>query len=178
MTIMPTISRPSASEHAPYYSRYIDLVPEGDILQILDVQPKATLSHLSTVDEEKAKFRYAQGKWSIKEVLGHIIDTERVFAFRAFAFSRNDKNPFPGMEQEEYTAGANYDTRPFAGIVDEFLEVRRASVLLFRNFDPGMFFRKGTASGYEFTVRCFPFIIAGHELHHRQVLNDRYLKHV
>ena len=174
---MPTITRPSPSEHAPYYSRYIDLVPPGDIFAILAQQSETFMKLLSTVDNERAEFRYAPGKWKLKEVVGHVIDTERVFAFRAFAFSRNDKNSFPGMEQEEYAAGANYDPRDFAGIVDEFLEVRRASVVLFRNFDPGMFLRKGTASGFEFSVRCLPFIIAGHELHHRQILVDRYLKH-
>ncbi len=173
---MPIFTRPSSSEHAPYYSRYIDLVPEGDILRILEAQAETTLRYLSSVSEEKAMFRYAPGKWSIKEVVGHVIDTERVFAFRAFAFSRNDKNPFPGMEQEDYARGANYEQRPLRDILDEFRDVRASSLRLFRSFNDEMLMRKGIASGYEFSVRCLPYIIAGHELHHAGMLRERYLQ--
>jgi len=173
---MRTLTRPSSSEHAPYYSRYIDLVPEGDILQILEVQGETTLRYLSSVTEEKAMFRYAPGKWSLKEVVGHVIDTERVFAFRAFAFSRNDRNPLPGMEQEDYAHGANYEQRPLRDILDEFREVRRSNLRLFRSFNDEMLMRKGIASGYEFSVRCLPYIIAGHELHHVEILRERYLR--
>ena len=173
---MPIITRPSSSEHAPYYSRYIDLVPDGDILQILDAQAETTLRHLAAVTEEKATFRYAPGKWSLKEVVGHVIDTERVFAFRAFAFSRSDKNQFPGMEQEEYAQGANYEQRSLGDILDEFHEVRKSNLRLFRSFSEGMLMRRGIASGNEFTVRCLPYIIAGHELHHVKILREGYFR--
>ncbi len=174
---MAAITRPSPSEHAPYYSRYIDLVPQGDIFEILSQQSESFVKLLSTVGNEKAEFRYALGKWIMKEVVGHVIDTERVFAFRAFAFTRDRMTPLPGMDQEIYAAGANYTSRPLEDIVDEYRDVRRSTILLFRSFTPEMFAIRGTASGFEFSVRCLPFIIAGHELHHRQVLVDRYLKH-
>jgi hypothetical protein len=172
---MPAIPRPSPTEHAPYYSRYIDLVPDGDILRILEAQIRSTLQLLSPVNEEKAHFRYAPEKWSIKEVIGHVIDTERVFGFRAFAFSRNDKNAFPGMEQEDYVRGANYGERPMKDILDEFVEVRRGSLRFFGTLNENMLMRVGRASGFDFTVRSLPFIMAGHELHHVKVLHEKYL---
>jgi hypothetical protein len=175
LTIMATISRPSTSEHAPYYSRYIDLVPEGDIVGLLAGQIDKTLSLLAPVDQRKANYRYAPDKWSIKEVVGHVVDTERVFAFRAFAFSRNDKNPLPGMEQDDYARAANYRDRPLQDIIEEFREVRHSTVSLCRSFDEVMLMRKGVASGCEFTVRSLPYIIAGHELHHVRVLQQQYL---
>ena len=173
---MAQINRPSTSEHAPYYSRYIDLVPEGNILRILEAQNEETIRTLSGLTEEKALFRYAPGKWSVKEVVGHVIDTERVFGFRAFAFSRGDKNAFPGMEQNEYAQGANYEERSLREILDEFAEVRKGNLRFFRTLNESMLTRVGKASGFEFTVRSTIYIIAGHELHHASVLRDRYLK--
>ena len=173
--MMVTITRPAAAEYAPYYSRYIDLVPQGDIVDLLAGQIEKTLSLLARVDHEKAEYRYAPDKWSVKEVVGHVVDTERVFAFRAFAFSRNDSNPLPGMEQEDYARAANYHDRPLQDILEEFREVRRSTISLCRSFDEGMLMRRGIASECEFSVRSLPYIIAGHELHHMRVLQDKYL---
>ena len=170
---MIAIGRPLPTEHAEYYSRYIGLVPDGDILKIL-AEP-AIPKLVSGISEEKARFRYASGKWSVKEVVGHVVDTERVFGFRAFAFSRNDKNAFPGMEQEDYARGANYEERPMKDILDEFVEVRRGNLRFFGTLSEEMLMRVGNASGFDFTVRSLPFIIAGHELHHARVLREKYL---
>jgi hypothetical protein len=173
---MATINRPSPHEHAPYYSRYIDLVPPGNILTSLSNPDAGIIGLLSGVSESKAQFRYAPGKWSIKEVVGHVIDSERVFGFRAFAFSRNDKNPLPGMEQDDYARGANYEERPFRDILDEFADVRNGNLRFFKSLDENMLMRVGKASGFDFTVRSLVYIIAGHELHHMTVLREKYLR--
>jgi hypothetical protein len=172
---MTAISRPAPTEYAPYYGRYIDLVPEGDILTFLSGQIHKTLSLVGSVGEDKADFRYAPGKWSIREVVGHVIDTERVFAFRAFAFSRNDRNALPGMDQEEYARGANHGERRLSAILDEYRSVRGATIALVGSFSEEMLMRTGTASGFGFTVRSLAYIIAGHEQHHLRVLRERYL---
>ena len=169
------LTRPKPTEHAPYYSLYIDKVREGDILEVLAQQNRQTLSLLESIGEEKARFRYAPDKWSLKLVIGHVIDVERVFAYRALAFARNDPAKLPSMEQEDYAANANYDRRPLPRILAEFAAVRAATLALFESFDAEIGMRRGTASGYEFTARSMPYIIAGHELHHVGVLRERYL---
>jgi len=170
-----TTQRPRDTEYEAYYGRYISLVPDGDIGTILEKQREATSALLAPLDTETADFRYAEGKWSVKEVVGHIIDAERVFAFRAFAFSRNDPNAIPGMEQDDYARGANYGDRSLRDIVEEYRAVRSATLHLLRSFDNGMLLRTGTASGCSFTVRSTMYIIAGHELHHLRGLKERYL---
>jgi hypothetical protein len=172
---MANSSRPHPSEYAPYYGRYINLVPDGSIVDLLERQLDMTSQLLGTVGEKKADYRYATGKWSIKEVVGHVTDTERVFAFRAFSFSRDDKNPLPSFEQDEYVQNSNFGQRTLQSITDEFQGLRRSNILLFRNFDGDMMLKRGAASGFEFSVRCIPYIVAGHELHHVQVLKERYL---
>jgi uncharacterized damage-inducible protein DinB len=169
------IKRPDPSEYFEYYGRYIDLVPEGDILSILEESLQQTLATLRDLPEELADYRYAPGKWSIKEVIGHVIDAERVFAYRAVSFARRDPARLPSMEQDEWADVSNAAQRPFQELLDELEAARRSTILLFKSFDEEMTALRGTASGCEFSVRCLPYIIAGHEIHHRKVIGELYL---
>src|SRR5262245_50892331 len=168
-------ARPESSEHAPYYRKYIALVPDGDLGVTLNRQFEATLTLLSPLSEQRAAYAYAPGKWNIKEVLGHLIDSERVFAYRALRIARNDKTPLPGYEQDDYVATAGFTARSLAGLLEEFASVRKASVQLFKHFSPEEWLRRGTANGTEVTVRSLGYIIAGHELHHIDIVRNRYL---
>ena len=167
--------RPSTTEYAPYYGRYISLVPEGNILQILSGQLEETLSLLGGISESQASHRYAPDKWSIKEVVGHVVDSERIFAYRVLRFARNDKAPIEGFEQDDYVQNSNFDERTLADLVEEFEHVRRANLILFRSFNDEVLSRTGTASDAGVSVRALIYIIAGHERHHMEVLKARYL---
>ena len=167
--------RPKADEYADYYGRYIGRVPEAPVLETLERQIAGTMELLRAVPEERGGHRYAPGKWSMKEVLGHVTDAERIFATRALCFARGEAQPLPGMEQDEYVAAAGFDRRPLAGILDELEAVRRASLALFAGLGPDDWMRRGVASGCTFTVRAMPWILAGHERHHVDVLRERYL---
>jgi hypothetical protein len=171
----PIISRPDATEYAPYYGRYIDQVPEGDVLEILEAQLGETVETLTAVPAERGTYRYAPEKWSLNQVMGHLCDTERVFAHRALWFSRADHQPLPGMEQDDYVAAANFDSRTPADLSAEFRAIRQATLALFRSMSGEMLARRGVASEVEFSVRSIPFILAGHERHHLEVLKERYL---
>jgi len=170
-----TATKPQATEYLPYYDRYISLVPEGDVLSTLSAQLDSTLSTLRSVSEEKAGFRYAPDKWSIKEVVGHITDGERIFAYRALRFARNDQTPLPGFEQDDYVRNATFDDCKLSDLVDEFEHVRRGNLLMFRHLDKEAWTRRGTASDAEISVRALVYILAGHELHHMKVLKEKYL---
>jgi uncharacterized damage-inducible protein DinB len=167
--------RPAADEYAEYYGRYIGRVPDAPVLETLERQIARTMEVLRAVPEERGGHRYAPGKWSVKEVLGHVTDVERIFAGRALHFARGETQPLPGMDQDAYVAAADFDRRPLAAILDELEAVRRSSLALFVGFDADTWTRRGVASGYTFTVRAMPWILAGHELHHREVLRERYL---
>ncbi len=171
----PLVARPEASEYAPYYGRYLENVPEGDLFEVLATQPDETAALLEEIGEARADYRYALGKWSVKEIVGHLIDTERVFAYRALRFARGDRSALPGFDQDAYVAAAHFDNRPLADLVEEFRLGRRANVRLFRSFDAAALRRSGTANGVEMSVRALLYIIAGHERHHRQILRERYL---
>ena len=162
-------------EYVDYYDTYVSKVPDGDVLQLLETQVDESVSALAGVDESKAAYRYEPGKWSIKQVIGHLCDVERCFQYRALAFLRGDKTPLPGFEQDDYVEGANFDDRTLVDILDEFRAVRTATVALFRSVDDAAFARFGTASGFNFTVRAIAYIVAGHERHHMGVLKERYL---
>lgn len=169
------MSRPDQTEYAPFYAGYVSHVPEGDILTILEQGVQTTSSLLKELSPSQADFRYAPGKWSVKEVLGHIVDAERIFAYRALRFSRGDQTPVPGFEQEGYIQHANFGARPLKDLIAEFETVRQATLFLFRNLDDAAWQRKGTASGAEVSVRALAYIMAGHEIHHREILRTRYL---
>ena len=166
---------PAASEYAPYFEKYVSLVPAGDVVETLERQAAETLALLRGLDEEKAGSRYEPGKWSIKQIVGHLADAERVFAYRALCFARGDRTPLPGFEQDDYVRGGNFDARPITDLADEFDAVRRATVALFRQLDDESWRRTGTANDNPFTVRAIAHIIAGHELHHLGVLKAKYL---
>ena len=168
--------RPQPGEMAEYYVQYADLVPEGDFQSVLAQQTRDTHALLSGMDEERALHRYATGKWSAKEVLGHIIDSERIFANRALCFLRNDPAPQPGFDQDHYITQANFDARSWTGIVEEFLAVRNATQTLFGSVTPETATRGGTANEVPCTAGAAAYIIAGHALHHRRVIEERYLK--
>jgi hypothetical protein len=169
------LTRPASNEYAEYYGGYISKVPEGNILDILEKQIVETLRFVEGLGEDKASFRYAPGKWSIKQIVGHLSDTERVFQYRALAFARLDPTALPSFEQDDYVKNANFDAVPLRALLDEFSAVRSAGVAMFRSFDDDMFLRAGTASGFRFTVRAMPYIIAGHERHHMGVIRERYI---
>jgi hypothetical protein len=169
-----TIARPQAGEYAPYYDRYVSLVRGDDILNTLDQQRRDTMLLLSGRDEEDGDFRYAPDKWSAKEVLGHVCDTERVFAYRALRFARADATPVAGFEQDDYVRNGPFAQRPLADLVEDFIAVRRATLSLLRNLDEAAWPRRGVANKNEVSVRALAYIIAGHELHHRRILEEKY----
>jgi len=172
---MSTIARPAPTDYAPYYGTYVGQVSENDVLAVLAGQIDETLALLRSVPRARWTHRYAPGKWSVGEVVGHLADTERIFAYRALRFARNDGTPLAGFDENQFVPPANFDARPLPDLAEEFRAVRGASLALFRGFDDAALARRGTANKVEFTVRAIPWIIAGHERHHVTVLRERYL---
>ncbi|MFZ0758954.1 MAG: DinB family protein [Candidatus Sulfotelmatobacter sp.] len=168
------VARPQPGEYAPYYDRYISLVRGEDILGTLDEQRRQTMLLLCGRDDDDGDFRYAPGKWSAKEVLGHVCDTERIFAYRALRIARADSTPLEGFEQDDYVRNGPFAQRPLADLVEDFIAVRRATLSLLRNLDEAAWMRRGIANKNEVTVRALAYIIAGHELHHRRILEEKY----
>ena len=168
-------ARPADNEYPEYYSRYISRVPDGDVLDTIKKQIEETVAFLGTIDEKTANHRYAPDKWSIKQVVGHLIDIERLFQYRVLAFARSDPVRLPGMEQDDYVDNANFDDRTLSELIAEYRVTRQAGLALFKSFDDDMQTRKGIANEVEFTVRAIPFILAGHDIHHISVIKDRYL---
>lgn len=168
------LGRPAPTEHADLYGRYIARVPDGDVLEHLASQIVDTSRALRNLPPERAAHRYAPGKWSVAEVTGHLADAERVFAYRALRFGRGDETPLAGFDENAYTPAGQFDRRPIADVVDELVAVRTATLALFRGLPPGAAARSGTANRQAITVRALAWIIAGHELHHGEVLRERY----
>jgi len=168
-------SRPDPGEYAPYYEKYVSLVPEAGIVSTLNSTIENTVSILGGLTEEKATKAYAEGKWTIKQVLGHVIDSERVFAYRALRIGRNDKTPLPGFEQDDYVASTNFNARPLSTLLEEWVAVRDSGIHLFKHFSDEEWLRRGTANQKEITVRALAYIIAGHHLHHVNIVTTRYL---
>ena len=166
--------RPDASEHSPYFSRYVGLVPDGDILAILRRDRDQWQTLIAELSEARADHRYAEGKWSIREVVGHMIDTERIFAYRALRIARNDQTNLPGFEQDDYIPAAQFDRRPWSGLLEEFEAVRHSNVLMFRGLHQEAWERQGMSNGKLLSVRAAAYVIAGHERHHMKVLRDQY----
>jgi len=167
-------TRPEPTEYAAYYGKYISLVPDGDILALLEQQWRGTNSLLSAVSEAQAEYRYAPEKWSVKQVVGHLTDSERIFAYRALRISRNDTTPIEGFEQDDYVRYGAFETCKMTDLVEDFAGVRRATLSLFRRLDAEAWQRRGTANRNEVTVRALAYISAGHELHHVAILKDKY----
>ncbi len=169
------MSRPKATEYGAQYQEYIAKVPDGDITELLRTQLKTTTELLGSLTEEQALFRYAEGKWSLKEVIGHVADTERVMSYRLLCIARGDQTPFPSMDEHLYVAGANFDDLPLSSLLEEFTAVRLATLSLLAGLHPEAWLRQGTAAGCNTSVRALAYIIAGHELHHVRVIQERYL---
>jgi hypothetical protein len=168
------VARPEPGEYAPYYERYISLVRGGDILTALDQQRRQTMMLLCGRDENDGDFRYAPDKWSAKEVLGHVNDTERIFAYRALRIARGDRTPMEGFEQDDYVRNGGLAQRRLCDLIEDYIAVRRATLSLFRNLEEQAWLRRGVANKNEVSVRALAYIIAGHELHHRGILEERY----
>lgn len=169
-----TIGRPEPGEYAPYYDRYISLVTGNDILGTLESQRRQMMLLLSGCGESDGDFRYAPDKWTAKEVLGHVCDTERIFAYRALRISRGDRTPIEGFEQDDYIRNGPFAHRPLAEIIEDYIAVRRATITLFRNLDEQAWLRRGIANNNEVSVRAIAYTVAGHELHHRRILEEKY----
>jgi hypothetical protein len=169
--------RPAASEFASFYAGYVSLVPEDDIITTLEAQTASVRSAMEAFIPGREQFRYAPGKWSVREVLGHVSDAERVFGFRAFCFGRGDENPLPGFEQDDYVARSGFDRCTLTDLTDEFVRVRDVNLIALRRLDDEAWQRTGTASGRPVSVRALAYIMAGHVRHHLQMLSLHYAEH-
>jgi uncharacterized damage-inducible protein DinB len=171
-------SAPDTSEYAPYYGRYISLVGPGEIIGTLESQAAEMRNILDKLSEQDGSLRYAPGKWTIKQMFGHMIDTERIFAYRALRISRGDQTPIEGFEQDGYVDNGPFEHCALSELAQEYSSVRNSTLHLFRNLQPADWKRRGTASGKEVSVRALAYMIAGHELHHRNILREKYLTSV
>jgi len=169
-----TLKRPEPKEYIDYYKKYIEQVDGDNYLSALKMLQPKTVAFLNSLDAAKWNYRYATGKWSIKEAMLHVIDTERIMTYRALRIARNDKTPLPGYEQDDYIPYTDAENRSPASIIEEYKAVRGATISMFSNFNDEMLSRVGTASGNPFTPRALGYIIAGHELHHMQIIRQRY----
>ena len=174
MTTHYVAGRPDPSEHSPYFGRYISLVSDPDILSVLEAQWKETAAWLRGLNEQDGGFRYAPDKWTVREVLGHMNDTERIFAYRALRIARADKTPLAGFEQDDYVLAGGFEKRTLGDLREEFDAIRKSSLFLFRGFEEVAWTRQGTASDNILSVRALAYMIAGHELHHRRILLEKY----
>mgnify|MGYP001819614147 CR=1 FL=1 len=169
------LGRPHKDEYSTVYEGSIGKVPDGNVLLMLERNITQTVDLLNSIGEDKGAYRYAPGKWSIKQVVGHMSDSERVFSYRALRFARGDTTPLPGYEENLYADIANFDRQTLAVLAHEFHAIRQSTLALFKSFDDDMWLRKGKASDVEFTVRALAYQIAGHEIHHVGIFQERYL---
>ena len=169
--------RPGTDEYPPYTAGYISRVPDGDIVDILSRQISETLALLNSIPDSRADYKYQPEKWSIKEVVGHMGDAERVFSYRALRFSRGDATPVEGFDENTYVANSPFARASLANLTNELEHIRRATIHLFANLDAAAMEQRGVANGLDVSVRALAYIIAGHESHHLNTLRTRYLKH-
>ncbi len=172
---MSTSKRPLAGDLPDAYLRYLAEVPDGDIVMTLAVAWTETKALLRGLDEEQARHRYQAGKWSIKEILVHLMDTERIFVTRALCFARGERAPLPGFDQDAYAAHSQPELRTLAELIEEFQWMRGGHLRFWRGLPEAAWQRRGVASGGEFEVAAIPWILAGHESHHRRIIRERYL---
>lgn len=169
------IPRPDAAEYAPYFARYVARVPDGDILETLERRPGALATILQDVADRDGGYRYGPDKWTIRQVVGHVADTERVMTYRALAFARGERAMLPGFDEDAYVSAARFDARTLGSLLEELHTVRSATVAFFSALDADELRREGSANHRPYTVRSLAWIIAGHELHHGAILRERYL---
>ena len=170
------MNRPEKNEYAEFYAGYVSLVQETDIIAALLVQTNDLQTLFAEIPEEKGDYRYAEGKWSIRELLGHIIDGERVFSYRALRISRGDQTPLASFEENFYVANSNFSNLKLAAALEEFSLLRQSNVLLFKNLTDEMWAQTGTASDATISVRALAYISVGHIRHHANILRERYLR--
>jgi uncharacterized damage-inducible protein DinB len=169
------MNRPEKNEYNEYYETYVSLVPETEIVGVLDKQNSELLDIFKEIAEEKSLHAYAEGKWTIKELLGHLTDGERIFGYRALRISRADKTPMEGFEQDGYIENSNFNNTKMSDLLEEFLLVRKANLIFFQNLTDEAWTRTGTASDSPVSVRAIAYIMAGHVRHHIRILRERYL---
>lgn len=169
------ITRPAPDEFAPFYAPYIGALEDEDVLDAMQRGLEAMTSLLESVPRDREEFRYAPGKWSVREAVGHILDGERVFATRALTFARGDEGPLPSFDENVWARHSNAGGRPLGDLAGEFSLLRRANIVMARSLPDEALMRRGTASGQSVTVRAVLWILAGHEAHHRRVIAERYL---
>jgi uncharacterized damage-inducible protein DinB len=169
------ISHPKEGEYTPYLGAYIKLVPGNDLINYFVTQQESVATIATSLSDEKLNHRYGEGKWSIKGVFSHLIDTERIFAYRALTIARADKTELPGFEENDYVITANADDRNGADIIADYTASRRSTIELFKSFDATMLDRIGIANGTARSARAMGYAIAGHEIHHLRVIKERYL---
>jgi uncharacterized damage-inducible protein DinB len=164
-----------SNEYASYYSTYVDLVPEGDMISILMHQMEETEDIIKDLTEQQAHFSYGVGKWSIKEVIGHIADTERIMGYRLLSFARGEKAELPGYDDNDYVRNASFNGLSLQDLLENFQITRKSTLQLIKSLPSEAFLRRGKANGSEVSVRALVYIIAGHELHHRNLIKERYM---
>lgn len=167
--------RPGPDEYAEHYHRYVQLVPDGHIVGTLEMQLQESLDFLHGPAAARADFAYSPGKWTIKQVVGHVADAELIFIVRALRIARADRTPQPAFDENAYVDNANFTERQYHGLVDDFAAIRHTSVRFFRGLPPEAWDLRGIASEHEISVRALAWIIAGHDIHHRRILQERYL---
>lgn len=167
-------TRPLPSDYPEYYQRYVDAVTDDDVLEVLAEQVDTIMSMFTAMDEARTLYRYADGKWSVREVLGHILDSERIFGMRALCIARGEQQSLPGFDENIYVVNALFDERPLESILDEWQALRIANLIMFQSFDDAAWSRVGTANNKSTTVNALAWIIAGHTTHHLNILRDRY----
>lgn len=170
-----SIPRPDVTEYARYFQRYIDQVPDGNLVDLLDQQAAETRAMLGSLSDADARFRYGPDKWSIKEVLGHVTDTERIMTYRALCFARGEQGVLPAFDENAYVAASRFDERNAADQLAELAQVRAATIAFFDGLSQDELMRRGRTSSGEYSVRAMAYIVAGHERHHQQILTERYL---
>lgn len=167
--------RIDSTEYAPYYAPYVNRVPEGDIAGILLSQLEKTLKLIRALDEDQALFRYEEGKWSVKEVIGHITDTERIMAYRLLSIARGETASLPGFDEQKYVQNGNFDEVALQDISQNYATVRQSTIQLLKTLPTEAWTRTGISNGFQVTVRALAHIIAGHELHHCNIIEERYI---
>lgn len=169
------IPRPATDEYAPYFQRYLEKIPDGDLIERLTDQLAETRAMLGSLSDSDARFRYAPDKWSVKEVVGHIADTERIMAYRALCFARGEEGLLPSFDENAYVKASRFDERALGALVAELGTVRASTIAFFDGLTDDELLRRGHVPSGEYTVRALAHIIAGHERHHQQILRGRYL---
>lgn len=167
-------NRPQPEEYGDFYQGYIDLITEPNILEVLIQQAQHTYTLIQQLQPEEADYRYEEGKWSVKEVIGHLVDTERIMAYRALCISRGETASLPGYDHDAYVENGHFDERTLQSLSTEYDALRNSNISLFNSFDQEQTLRRGTANGLSVSVRALAYIIAGHERHHLKSLEEKY----